>query len=195
MSRFKILAFMVRVLLMALITGIFVASPLVATAHAPHTVVHTTTNVEMIYDNDNNGLGGPYDMTGPVVGMVNYKQDNDGNLVLTIRIADGRPNTTYHIYLTVGPSHVGAEGFVDVGTIATDANGIAKSKTVTVGDFPLVFPPGYRTDHIDLMKALKDHSAGVLVAGALNYYKPTPPPAAAPEEKAAGSVGQGDPGL
>ena|SRR5215211_290915 len=91
----------------------------------------TTTTVPIVYENDTNGLGGPVDMTGSIIGDVTYHQEPDGSLTLAVTLEFAQPNTRYTVYYTCGPAHALACGFVSLGTLSTDAVG-AGSITITV---------------------------------------------------------------
>jgi hypothetical protein len=131
----------------------------------------TTTTVPIVYDTDGNNLGGPADMTGPVVGNVTYRQEPDGSLVLELRLEIAQPSTSYTVYLVCGPSHDLVCGFVSLGTLSTDAVG-SGSIAFTVPLADLQNPPfgaGYRNDHIDLVADGVPFFSAV-VAGAINYF-------------------------
>jgi len=110
-------------------------------------------------------------MRGPEIGAVSYSQPG-GNLLLKIRIEYGQPSTTYRVFLTCGPAHSMACGFVTIGTVVTNAVG-AGSSAITVPAAVLEAPPfgpGFRNDHLDLLRGAGDLTKGVLVAGAINYF-------------------------
>lgn len=139
------------------------------------------TNVLAVYDSDSGGFGGPVDMRGPEIGTVSYSQPA-GNLALRIKIEFGQPSTTYRVFLTCGPAHSMACGFVAIGTLVTDPAG-AGASAITVPAVVLLAPPfgpGYRNDHIDLLRGVGDLSKGVLTAGAINYFVCRRPAGAAP---------------
>src|SRR5215467_1800050 len=112
----------------------------------------TTTNVLMVYDSDNNGLGGSTDMIGPEIGTVKYKQGAAGSLTLTLHTDFGQPNTTYNISLTCGPSHALACGFR---TDHVDLIGGAVNSVLTAGAINYFVPcaagsaPTMSTEHGD----------------------------------------------
>jgi hypothetical protein len=129
------------------------------------------TNVLAIYDSDSGGFGGAIDMRGPEIGSVAYSQPG-GNLLLKIKIEFGQPSTTYRAFLTCGPAHNMACGFITIGSLATNAAG-AGAAAITVPAAVLQSPPfgpGFRNDHLDLLRNVGDLSKGVLVAGAINYF-------------------------
>jgi hypothetical protein len=132
----------------------------------------TSTIVPFVYDTDSGGFGGPGDMTGPTIGSLSYRQDSADDLNLTVTIDFGQPNTAYQVFLVCGAAHALACGFRTIGTLSTNALGQGNA-TFTV-PFPILlgppFSPGYRTDHIDLLRGAGDLSKGVLTAGALNYF-------------------------
>ena len=96
------------------------ASPLSPTKVGPQKV----TSVLMVYDSDSNGFGGSADMIGPEIGRIKYQQNNSGGLNLGLHTDFAQPNTTYQVFLTCGPSHALACGFIAQGTLTTDATGI-----------------------------------------------------------------------
>jgi hypothetical protein len=59
------------------------------------------THVQLAYDTDSGGFGGPLDMRGPLVGEVTYVQPG-GNLGIRINLEFGQPNTKYEVFLSVG---------------------------------------------------------------------------------------------
>jgi hypothetical protein len=131
----------------------------------------TETQVTVVYDTDNRGFGGPLDMDGPEIGRVLYSQPGD-NLHLQIILDFALPNTKYEVFLVCGPAHALACGFRVIGVLATNAAG-AGATTITVPFAALEIPPfgpGYRTDHIDLLAGAGNANAGVLTAGAINYF-------------------------
>jgi hypothetical protein len=110
-------------------------------------------------------------MTGPEIGLVAYSEPG-GNLQVKITIEFGQPNTSYDVFLVGGPSHAMASGFIGIGTLITDAMG-AGGGAFMVPQATLLAPPfgpGYRTDHIDMLKGVGDLSSGSLTAGAINYF-------------------------
>ncbi|HMF57911.1 MAG TPA: hypothetical protein VK619_16330 [Pyrinomonadaceae bacterium] len=156
------------------------------------------TNVLVVYDTDSGGFGGPLDMKGPEIGRVNYSQPG-GNLVLKINLEFGQPSTKYQVFLVCGPAHSASCGFVTVGVLATDAAG-AGSVNITVPAAVLEsapFGPGFRNDHIDLLRGVGDLSKGGLTAGAINYYvckrAPGTKAAAKPVPREMQQVSEGDP--
>jgi hypothetical protein len=131
----------------------------------------TTTTVPIVYDTDNNGLGGPLNMAGATIGNVTYHQEPDGSLVLAFTLEFAQPNTRYTVYFVCGPAHALGCGFVSLGTLSTDAVGAA-STTITVPFTNLQnapFGPGYRNDHIDLLQEGAPLRSS-LAAGAINYF-------------------------
>jgi len=154
------------------------------------------TRVSMVYDTDSGGFGGPLDMDGPEIGTVRYAQPG-GNLALKIALEFGQPNTKYEVFLVCGPAHAAGCGFITIGVLGTDGAG-AGSLNVTV---PLAvlenppFGPGFRNDHIDLLRGVGDLSKGGLTAGAINYFvcRRKAVPGAAKIPQAMQSVQTGDP--
>ena len=131
----------------------------------------TEITVDVVYDTDTHGFGGPLDMTGPQIGILAYSEPG-GNLHLTLNIEFGQPSTGYEVFLVGGPAHALATGFIGVGVLNTNAVG-AGSATFTVPHARLVAPPfgpGYRTDHIDLLHGVGDLTKGCLTAGEINYF-------------------------
>jgi len=129
------------------------------------------TNVPIVYDSDSRGLGGPSDMNGPQIGITAYSEPSD-NLHLQINVEFALPSTRYEVFLVAGPSHALASGFIGVGVLTTNGAG-AGVGTFTVPHATLLTAPfgaGYRTDHIDMLRAAGDLTAGFLVTGAVNYF-------------------------
>ena len=157
------------------------------------------TVVPVVYDTDSGGFGGPSDMRGPEIGAVSYSQPG-GNLLIKIKLEFGQPNTKYQVFLVCGPAHNASCGFITIGVVATDAAG-AGAVNVTV-PAPVLenapFGPGFRNDHIDLLRGVGDINKGVLTAGAINYFvcrRPAGATAAAkPIPKEMQKVSEGDPG-
>lgn len=108
------------------------------------------------------GPGPCADMSGPSgFGWINYTTYGpDHKLQVALRGASA--NTSYTIYLTCGPTHLLACGFVDVGTIVTDAYGRANANQIVVRS---PFGGGVRTDHVDILGS----DGSVYVAGNINY--------------------------
>jgi hypothetical protein len=157
----------------------------------------TSTTVQLVYDSDSGGFGGPVDMNGPVVGLVSYHQDPADNLDLRITVEFGQPNSVYQVFLVAGPAHALAHGFRDVGKLATNAAG--QGAAAIVVPFGLLetapFGPGYRTDHLDLLEQAGDLKKGLVTAGALNYFVCRQRVGATPAEaiELPGTVRAGDP--
>jgi hypothetical protein len=129
------------------------------------------THVPLVYDGDDRGLGGPIDMNGPQIGITAYSAPGD-NLHLQINVEFALPSTKYEVFLTAGPSHALASGFIGIGVLTTNGVG-AGVGTFTVPHATLLAAPfgaGYRTDHIDLLRAAGNLAGGVLVTGAVNYF-------------------------
>jgi hypothetical protein len=156
-----------------------------------------STTVQLVYDSDSGGFGGPVDMDGPVVGRVGYHQDGADNLDLRIVVDFGQPNSVYQVFLTAGPAHASAHGYRDVGQLVTNALG--QGSAAIVVPFGLLeaapFGAGCRTDHLDLMEAAGDLRKGLVTAGALNYFVCRKRVGSAPTERVelSGHIGTGDP--
>lgn len=129
------------------------------------------THVQLAYDTDSGGFGGPLDMRGPLVGEVTYVQPG-GNLGIRINLEFGQPNTKYEVFLVCGPAHSAACGFISIGTLATDAAGAggfgASVPSSVLQAAP--FGPGFRNDHLDLLAGVGNLKGGAITAGAINYY-------------------------
>jgi hypothetical protein len=157
------------------------------------------THVPMVYDSDSHGLGGPIDMNGPQIGITAYSEPGD-NLHLEIKVEFAQPSTKYEVFLTAGPSHALATGYISVGVLSTNAAG-AGAGAFTVPHAILLAHPfgaGYRNDHIDLLRGVGDLSSGVLVSGAVNYFvcsqreKTADHPGIKAFEAHKGATGEGD---
>jgi hypothetical protein len=110
-------------------------------------------------------------MNGPEIGKLSYSQPG-GNLLIKIKLEFGQPNTAYRVFLVCGPAHNASCGFTNIGALATNAAG-AGSVNITVPLGVLEAPPfgpGFRNDHVDLLRAVGDLSKGGLTAGAINYF-------------------------
>lgn len=109
------------------------------------------------------------DMAGPGgFGWVNYTTYGP-DLKLQVALRGAEPNTTYRVFLTCGPTHDTACGFVDVGSVTTDQYGRGNNNQIIVRS---PFGGGVRTDHVDLLKGAGDLSAGLYAAGNINYTLP-----------------------
>jgi hypothetical protein len=104
----------------------------------------------------------PVDSTGPTgFGFVNYNKDAAGALRVVVSLKNAEPNTTYHIFFVCGPTHATACGFEDIGTLTTNGQGNGNSGAIIVSAPPFVGGPD---DHIDLLKAAGDDSAGLYIS-------------------------------
>jgi hypothetical protein len=161
----------------------------------------TETRLLVVWDTDDRGVGGPFDMNGPRIGTVRYSQRPSDTLVLNIRLVFAHPQTTYQVFLVCGPSHDESCGFITIGELATDEAGMGEGQFVVPSQQLQAppFGPGYRTDHIDLLREELDFSRGAPTAGALNYFVQGPPRDVAaarrgpPRDVAAASRGPLDP--
>jgi hypothetical protein len=159
----------------------------------------TQTIVPVIYDFDDRGFAGIGDMNGPPVGTLRYRQDTVGNIELEIDIEFGHPNRTYDVVLTAGPSHDLAAGWVVVGQLVTGPDGRGFVALVVPAGVLLAppFGPGARADHIDILEIASLLTAGVLTAGAVNYFvcrrRGVPPGEEIPETRPELRTGDGDP--
>jgi len=157
------------------------------------------TQVPVVYDTDSHGFGGPADMNGPAIGVTAYSEPGN-NLNVRLTIEFGQPNTKYQVFLVGGPSHALGTGFISIGTLATNAAGSGAGTFLVPHAVLLAAPfgPGYRTDHVDLLKGVGDLNGGLLTAGAVNYFvcreKSPATPGAELAHATIGAVGQGDPG-
>ena len=157
-------------------TILFVLLLLVAGAFFPQRVsAAAATKVDLIQDVASGGVG-VVDMDGPTgFGFVNFNQDANGDLRLTVSIKNAEPDTTYAgAFLVCGPTHALGCGWIDVGDLTTNGQGNGNATMVlsveTLQDSP--FGSGSRTDHFDLMKDTGDSSAGIYVASGIDYIVP-----------------------
>ena len=149
---------------------------LVAVSLLPGSVAASAaTKVDLVQDVASGGVG-TLDMLGPTgYGFVNFNQDANGDLRLTVSLKNAEPNTNYHgVFLVCGPTHASACGFLDVGELTTNGqgNGNATLKLPVAVLQASPFGPGSRTDHFDLLKGVGDGSAGVYAASGINYIVP-----------------------
>ena len=114
MKKFRFLMSFMLVAVFAISLG---AAPVLA---APN------TKVDLVEDS----ADGAIDMLGPVVGFVNTNQNDDGDLRVVVKLKDATPLTTYTIYLTGGPTHDTATGFIVIGTLTTDEDGNGNSGAI-----------------------------------------------------------------
>src|SRR5258708_21984910 len=82
-----------------------------------------STTVQLVYDSDSGGFGGPVDMDGPVVGRVSYQQDGADSLDLRIAVEFRQPHSVYQVFLTAGPAPASAHRYRDVGKLVTNRLG------------------------------------------------------------------------
>jgi hypothetical protein len=109
------------------------------------------------------------DMVGPSgFGWINYTTYGP-DLKLQVQLRNAEPNASYRIFLTCGPTHATACGFVDVGGITTDRYGRGNANQIIV---PTQFGGGARTDHVDILAASGPATAGAYVAADINYTVP-----------------------
>lgn len=116
--------------------------------------------------------GGACDNVGPNVGSVTYVKTGAGALQLSITVTGAAANTSYTVYLTCGPTHDLACGFVSVGTVTTDGAGNASTViTVSAATLQTLHPtPGTHNDHIDLLSG--PHTIATTPTGTITYSVP-----------------------
>lgn len=155
-------------ILFALFVAAFVAaSPKAASAAA-------NTKVDLVQD-CSTGCAETLDMAGPTgFGFINFNQNANGDLRMTVSVKNAEPNTEYSgVFLVCGPTHASACGFVDVGNLTTNGQGNGNATLIlSASDLQAEFGSGARTDHFDLLKAVGDTSAGVYAASGINYIVP-----------------------
>jgi hypothetical protein len=129
------------------------------------------TKVDLVQDQGPGGTG-TLDMDGPTgYGFVNFNQDENGTLRVTVAIKNAEPYANYTVYLTCGPTHAAACGFIVIGNITTNGQGNGNSDSIYVDLATLQAAPfgsGERTDHIDIGGTSGDW----LVAGGIDYSVP-----------------------
>jgi len=128
------------------------------------------TKVDLVQDVAS-GPVGVLDMDGPTgFGFINFNQNANGDLHITVSLKNAEPNTEYSgVFLVCGPTHASACGYVDVGDLTTNGQGNGNATMIlSAADLG----SGSYTDHFDLMKDVGDQSAGVYVASGLNYIVP-----------------------
>jgi len=141
---------------------------------ASSAVATPNTKLDLVNDCGGFGPGGACDMAGPTAGFLNYNQDDTDNLRVVVSMKDGKPNTTYEIWLVCGPTHASACGFITIGTLTTNVqgNGTASLSVDLATLQAAPFGSGDRTDHVDLGQGVGDLSAGFFAASVLAYTIP-----------------------
>lgn len=158
-------------------TKLILASLLVAaalTVYPKSAMATANTKLDLIQDVAA-GPSGVLDMEGPTgYGFVNFNQNDQGDLRLTISLKNAEPNTEYSGVFTVcGPDHSSACGYIDVGDLTTNNQGNGNATIIVpVETLQDNFGSGAKTDHFDLLKDVGDLSAGVYTATGLNYVVP-----------------------
>lgn len=156
------------------LTGLLVAAAMAVSAQAA--LATPNTKVNLVQD-CSTGCAEAVDMEGPTgFGFVNFNQNADGDLRVTVSLKNAEPNTTYSgVFLVCGPSHASACGYVDVGDLTTNGQGNGNATMILavedLQDSP--FGPGARTDHFDLIAAT-NATGGVYAASGIDYVVPTP---------------------
>jgi len=114
------------------------------------------------------------DMAGPMVGALRFMQNKQGDLVFTVAVWRGDPNTTYNIILFTGATY--DDSFYDatgiIGTLITNGHGVGRTDRITVPAITLQDPrfgPLAHTDHINLFAGVT-----VLTATGIDYTVPAP---------------------
>lgn len=133
-----------------------------------------STKVDLVQDVASGGVG-VLDMDGLTgFGFINFNQDANGDLRLTVSLKNADPDTEYNgVFLVCGPTHASACGYVDVGDITTNNQGNGNATMILSASYLNdTFGPGARTDHFDLLKGVGDLSAGVYVASGIDYLVP-----------------------
>ena len=121
------------------------------------------TKVELVNDCGGFGPGGPCDNVGATAGSVKFGQDDTGALTIDVTLRGARPETTYGIFLTCGPTIALSCGFIQIGTVTTNAAGNARSGDIVVPVATLQAAPfgsGQRSDEITMVTKVGDLSAG-----------------------------------
>ena len=135
----------------------------------------------------------PIDMEGPVIGFVNYNQDDvTGDLRLEIKINGGAPAAGFTIYLVCGPTHETACGFDSFGTMTTNAQGNSSSSALVIPKCTaqaILSPNGpAMLGHIDLISGANVELYAATTVDFNETVGPACAPAIAPQ-----SVQPGDP--
>jgi len=94
---------------------------------------------------------------------VKFGQDDTGALTIDLTLRGARPETTYGIFLTCGPTIALSCGFIQIGTVTTNAAGNARSGDIVVPVATLQAAPfgsGQRSDEITMVTKVGDLSAG-----------------------------------
>jgi len=123
------------------------------------------TKLDMFQDVAPGGTTADADMVGPSgFGFVNYNQDEDGNLRITVVLKYAEPDTEYTIYLVSGATHDTVAGFFVIGTFTTNVKGMGAISgiIVSVGTLQsaLGFGSGTYTCHLDVLGAGYPATAG-----------------------------------
>ena len=123
-------------------------------------VANAAQNQKLDLFQDGGAAGGAIDFAGPTgYGFVNYNSTASGAR-LVVALKNAAPNTTYEVYLTCGPTHALACGFISLGFVTTNASGNGNSGAIQF-DNPYVGGPN---DHIDIIGGGEVYAAGGLVS-------------------------------
>src|SRR2546422_1427615 len=96
-------------------------------------------------------------------GFVKFEQDDTGGLNIDVMLRGARPETSYRVFLTCGPTIAQSCGFIQIGTVITNAAGIGRSGDMVVPVATLQAKPfgsGQRADEITIVRQIGDRSAG-----------------------------------
>ena len=121
------------------------------------------TKIDLVNDCGESDPASACDNAGTTAGFVKFEQDDTGGLNIDVMLHGARPETSYRVFLTCGPTIAQSCGFIQIGTVITNAAGIGRSDDMVVPVATLQAKPfgsGQRADEITIVREVGDRSAG-----------------------------------
>ena len=145
---------------LVLVVGVIGASQMLSTMPG---LAAAKTKIDLVNDCATSDPESACDNAGAAAGFVKFEQDATGGLTIDVMLRGARPETTYRIFLTCGPTIAQSCGFLEIGTVTTNAAGVAHSGDIVVPVATLQATPfgsGQRADEITIVREIGDRSAG-----------------------------------